>query len=157
MKKRYLSILCGAALLCGATAVSAKEGTPAPQGPRPEQMQKMEDDLATKLKLTDEQRAKAHQIHQEGRAHMKKMHEEMQAARKANMAEFEKILTPEQKKEFDKIKTEHEHMRKFRRPGKDGLKGRPDHKGRHEGVKAHWAPVADDGELPPPPPPAEEK
>ena len=146
MNKRYLSLLCGAAFLCSANLSAAQEPPMPPQEPRPEQMQKMEDDLAAKLKLTDEQKAQARKIHQEGREQMKKMHEEMQALRKANMAEFEKILTPEQKEEFDKIKASHEQMRREKRRGPDGRRGmrKP---GKHRGpaLRHH------DGELPPPP------
>lgn len=145
MNIRYLSLLCGAAFLCSANFAAAQEPPLPPREPRPEQMQKMEDDLAVKLKLTDEQKAQAHKIHQEGREQMKKMHEEMQKLRKENMAEFEKILTPEQKAEFDKIKAEHEHIRKNRRRGSDGRHGM------HKPMK-HFgpAPLHHDGELSPP-------
>lgn len=135
MKKVYLSVLCGAALLCSAANVQARPERM--ERPRPEHVQRMEKDLAEKLKLTDEQKAKAEKIREDGRAEMKKMHEKMQELRKANMAAFEEILTPEQKAEFEKIKAEH-------KPGK--MKGRRG--GKHQG----FGPA---DELPPPPPPAE--
>ena len=150
MKSRYLSLLCGAAFLCCASAVNAQE-PPAPpaDGPRPELAQKAEDDLAIRLELTDEQREQARKIHEEGREQMKEMHEKMQELRKSNMEDFEKILTPEQKAEFDKIKADRKHLRKPHRPGKKGPK-------MHEKMRHHEKPLPPmehhDGELPPPPP-----
>ena len=155
MKSRYLSLLCGAAFLCCASAVTAQE-PPAPpaDGPRSELAQKAEDNLAKKLKLTDEQKEQARKIHKEGREQMKEMHEKMQELRKSNMEEFEKILTPEQKAEFDKIKKERKHLRGPERPGKKGPKGR------HEKMRHHEKPMPPmehhDGEILPPPPPAED-
>ncbi len=135
MKKIYLSVLCGTALLCGAANVQAKPEHM--ERPRPEHVQRMEKNLAEKLKLTDAQKVQAEKIRKDGRAEMKKMHEKMQELRKANMAAFEEILTPEQKAEFEKIKAEH-------KTGK--MKGR--HGPKH--------PISGpEGELLPPPPPAE--
>ncbi len=150
MKSRYLSLLCGAAFLCCASAVNAQE-PPAPpaDGPRPELAQKAEDDLAIRLKLTDEQKEQARKIHEEGREQMKEMHKKMQELRRSNMEDFEKILTPEQKAEFDKIKADRKHLRKPHRPGKKGPK-------MHEKMRHHEKPLPPmehhDGELPPPPP-----
>ena len=150
MKSRYLSLRCGAAFLCCASAVTAQE-PPAPpaEGPRPELAQKAEDDLAARLKLTDEQKEQARKIHEEGREQMKEMHEKMQELRKSNMEDFEKILTPEQTAEFDKIKADRKHLRKPHRPGKKGPK-------MHEKMRHHEKPLPPmehhDGELPPPPP-----
>ena len=153
MKSRYLSLLCGAAFLCCASTVTAQEPPmPPAEGPRPELAQKAEDNLAIRLKLTDEQKEQARKIHEEGREQMKEMHEKMQELRKSNMEEFEKILTPEQKAEFDKIKADRKHLRGPHRPGKKGPK-------MHEKMRHHHRPMPpepDDGELPPPPPPAED-
>ena len=150
MKSRYLSLLCGAAFLCCASAVNAQEPpAPSADGPRPELAQKAEDDLAIRLKLTDEQREQARKIHEEGREQMKEMHEKMQELRKSNMEDFEKILTPEQKAEFDRIKADRKHLRKPHRPGKKGSK-------MHEKMRHHEKTLPPmehhDGELPPPPP-----
>ncbi len=115
MNKFMMSLLCGCAIICAAQTVSAKEDMPPPP-PQMELMHKNKPDLAKRLNLSEEQKEKAEAVRLKGREQMKEMHKKMQELRKNNMAEFEKILTPEQKTEFDKIKKEHKMMRKRHRP-----------------------------------------
>ena len=137
MNKLVLSLFCGTMLLSGVSFAQAKDIDMRPEPPKIEKMHKMERPaLAKKLNLSDEQKEQAKKIREDGREKMKKMHEQMQELRKENMAEFEKILTPEQKAEFDKIKSE--HKKKF---------------GKHKGPK-HMS-FAPKGDMLPPPSPAE--
>lgn len=115
MNKFMMSLLCGCAIICAAQTVRAKEDMPPPP-PQMELMHKNKPDLAKRLNLSEEQKEKAEAVRLKGREQMKEMHKKMQELRKNNMAEFEKILTPEQKTEFDKIKKEHKMMRKRHRP-----------------------------------------
>ena len=73
--------------------------------------EKMAKRMAKKLNLTEEQQEKASKIRQEGQKkieplmdEMKTLREKIDIERKANMEEFEKILTPEQKKIFNEMK-----------------------------------------------------
>jgi len=127
MKKILLPTVCAAVLMMGSFGVCAQEapeGTPMPPAhemkmpPRPEDMAKK---LAEELNLTAEQRASADKIREDGRAKMKPLmeerkalHEKMEAMRKANMEEFEKILTDEQKSKFEEIKAKHKEHRGHR-------------------------------------------
>ncbi|MBE6447850.1 MAG: hypothetical protein E7018_00930 [Alphaproteobacteria bacterium] len=107
MKKLYPTIICASVLmLCSGVSIANEPKHPTPEK-RIEHMQKMEQDLAKKLNLTEEQKAKAKQIREDGRAKMKEHHRQMEELRKQNMADFENILTPEQKENFAKIKAEH--------------------------------------------------
>ena len=99
-------------------------------------------DLEEKLKLTDAQKAEAEKIHEQGRKdieplmdQMKEIRAKMDELRKKNMEEFEKILTPEQKAEMDKMKAQ---MKEHHRPHGAGMMPPP----------PHGAP--DDMPLPPP-------
>lgn len=143
MKKILLNSLCAAAVMFGATAAMAQPADdmlpPPPPGhefdaPRPpmdghemkgphgKDMRGGPDRLAKDLGLTDEQKEQARKIHEQGREkvkplmeEMKNIHEKMEKLRKENMAEFEKILTPEQKDKFEKIKAERkQHWEKNR-------------------------------------------
>ena len=134
MKNILLSAVCASVLVVGAFAVRA-QGTPdagmmPPPPPYEMNMEKfhekmgkkheeMSKKLAEDLGLSDEQKAQADKIREEGHAKMeplmqecKALHEKMDALRKANMEEFEKILTPEQKAKFEAIKVKHKG-RKF--------------------------------------------
>ena len=74
----------------------------------------------------------------------KLLREEMEEVRKENMEDFEKILTPEQKKIFDEMK-QHKGP-KPPRPGKHRRPGpRPDH------YPEHPAPLPGDGPVRPEP------
>jgi len=75
--------------------------------------EKREQKLADELKLTDEQRTKTKEMRKAAREkmkpimdEMKKLREKMDNIRNDNMKEFEKLLTPEQKETFTKIKEE---------------------------------------------------
>ena len=131
MNKTYLTLLFAGTLCCNtALARPHNDGMMPPPPPEfsEQEMEKhherMENKLADELKLTDEQRAQAKEMRKEARKKIKPLINEMQEIRhkmdkirKENMEAFEKILTPEQKEQFDKIKAK----RKAMRP----------HKGRH--------------------------
>lgn len=93
--------------------------------------QKMDERLADDLGLSEIQRVQAKQIHEKGRKQvrplmeqMRDIREKMDELREENMKEFEKILTPEQREKFAKIK---EQMRpKHRGPGSRHGGPRPD-------------------------------
>lgn len=111
MKRLILSVMCVSLLTVGGAAM-AKDKLSDDMRPRHEM--KMHEDLAQKLNLTDEQKTMADKIREDGRKQMKPLmeeqkalHEKMDKLRKENMEEFEKILTPEQKETFSKIKKEH--------------------------------------------------
>ncbi len=106
MKKSLLAAVCVGVLMVSAPVVWAQ---PLSEKPAHHEM-KPHDKLAEKLKLTQEQKTKAEEIRRKGRAQMepliqerKILREKMDAVRKANMEEFEQILTPEQRKEFAEI------------------------------------------------------
>ncbi|MDD4556193.1 MAG: hypothetical protein PHE89_02540 [Alphaproteobacteria bacterium] len=89
--------------------------------PTPEMREKMEKKMAAELGLTEEQQTKAKEIREEGRKkveplmkEMQEVREKMDELRKENMAEFEAILTPEQKAKLEKIKAEHKEKFKGR-------------------------------------------
>lgn len=81
------------------------------------------ENLAKELSLTEEQKAECQKINQESREKIKPLMEQIQKIRKENMEAFEKILTPEQKEQFSKMKAE----KKAKRFGKKG-KGKKHHK-----------------------------
>lgn len=135
MKKTFLSILLGATIIsAGAFCVNAQ--TPdMPEKPKIEHKmdfekmhQKMQNKIAEDLGLTAEQQEQAKAIHEKGKAdieplmkEMKALREKMDAKRRANMEEFEKILTPEQKAKFEELKNKAPHhgmkgMHKHRPP-----------------------------------------
>lgn len=95
--------------------------------------EKMAKKMAEKLNLTKEQQEQAAKIRQEGRKkieplmkEMKDLREKIDTERRANMEEFENILTPEQKKSFDEIKAKGPKFERGRMFGKHhGRKGRP--------------------------------
>ena len=154
MKKILLATLCATGILVGANFAKAQEveNLPPPpagdmgelpppphfghgprgHGPSPEMREKMEKKMAEELGLTEEQQAKAKEIREEGRKkveplmlQMKELREKMDEMRKENMAEFEAILTPEQKTKLEKIKAEHIEKMKEK------------HKGKHKGMFKH--------------------
>ncbi len=79
----------------------------------------MQDRLAERLKLTDEQKKQSEEIREAGREKMKPLIEEnkkirvrMDEVRRQNMQEFENILTDEQKAEFKKFQEERKGPRR---------------------------------------------
>jgi len=121
MKHNFLSlILAGTIISAGAltsNTVYAQENLP-PEMPKMEHQfnredfqKKMANKIADDLNLTAEQKAKAKEIRETGKKEITPLMDEMNALRKkidakrrANMEEFEKILTPEQKTKFEEIK-----------------------------------------------------
>lgn len=108
--------------------------------------------LASDLGLTEEQIAKADKIREEGRAkiaplmdQMKDLRQKIDQERRANMEDFEKILTPEQKSRFELMR---HRDRRFREGPKQEGEGRM-MRGIH--------PINPDGEMLPPPPPHADK
>ena len=141
MNKKFLLMFMATSLTLSAFSASASEDKFLPpmdnlahvdmdktMPPKPEQMA---DKLADKLQLSKEQREQAKQLQKDGHKkveplmkEMKELREKMDKLRKENMAEFEKILTPEQKEKFSTLK---EEMKKKHFKGR---KGRP-HRGEH--------------------------
>ena len=139
-RKNLLAGVFSAALFLG-VASSACARPPHPEAPldaRPPHervAQKMHHDLSERLKLTDEQKKQAEEIRKSGRKElkplmkeMKQLRQKMDAARKTNMEEFEKILTPEQKAELDRFKAEKKAEFELRRhkKGKRPLPPKPE-------------------------------
>lgn len=123
MKRLILASVCVSLLTFSNAALA--DGQRPFDDMRPRHEMKIHEDLAQRLNLTDEQKAKADKIREDGRKQMeplmqerKALHQKMEKLRKENMEEFEKILTPEQKEAFAKFKEEHrpphEKMRKHR-------------------------------------------
>lgn len=124
MKHSFLTTLLIATIVSG-TALYANAQTPTDMPDHPaiehkfnhEEMQKkMTEKLTKELGLTDEQQEQSKAIHDKGKAdmeplmkEMKDLREKMDAVRKANMEEFEKILTPEQKQKFEEMKSKGPH------------------------------------------------
>lgn len=148
--KKWLLVAVGISFIGGGILnANAEPLPPVPEAGRPKAEMRMRKPLADKLNLTEEQREQADKIREDGRAKMKPLIEEqkelrkqMDEVRKANMEEFEKILTPEQKKVFDEMK-KHKKPWPGMHPGPKGPKPGKHHR---PGPK----PEPDD-ELPPPP------
>jgi len=120
MKHTFLSLMLassvlGGGLMCanpaGAQDIPAQIPTAERQFDHAQMRQKIADKIAKDLNLTDEQQQQAKQIREEGRKEieplmkeMKELRKKMDAKRRANMEEFEKILTPEQKAKFEEMK-----------------------------------------------------
>ena len=121
MKKMLITTVCVAMMSVNVAWASPEvERGEFDKRPSVEMMKKHGEKLAEKLKLTDEQKQMAEKIRENGRAKMKplfeqkkELHKKMEEVRKENMEEFAKILTPEQKKEFDKM-VEHKHKKHMR-------------------------------------------
>lgn len=143
MKNNMLSILLATSVISsGVLSVEAYAEDAAPEMPKfeqafnPEQMrQKMQQKMADELGLTAEQQKQAEALSEKSKAEMeplmkemKDIREKMDAKRRANMEEFEKILTPEQKEKFEALKHKGPHhgegWGKFphHMKGKDGMK-----------------------------------
>lgn len=154
MRKILLATVCALTLISGVHSVKAETVDipdsvavseppasfygPQIQEPRP-MFKGMHDEkhgekLSEELGLTAEQKAEAKKIREAGREDMKPLMEEMRstrekmdAVRKKNMEEFEKILTPEQKEKFETFKFEkkgHKGVDGFRKHEKRGYKNK---------------------------------
>ncbi|MBQ7659924.1 MAG: Spy/CpxP family protein refolding chaperone [Alphaproteobacteria bacterium] len=144
MKHTFLSLMLASTFLCGGLMCANTAGAQDMPAQMPaaerqfdhEQMrQKMMGKIAKDLDLTDEQQQQAKQIREEGRKEieplmneMKELRKKMDAKRRANMEEFEKILTPEQKAKFEEMKKNapKPHFDKMH-----GKKGHPKHFMKH--------------------------
>ena len=120
MKNNFLPILLATTIVSSGMAFSpANAKEPAlPEAPKFEQRfdrEQMHKEMAKKmaddLNLTEEQQEKAKAIHEKGKKdieplmdEMKDLRQKMDEKRRANMEEFEQILTPEQKAKFDEMK-----------------------------------------------------
>ena len=142
MNKKFLLMFTATALTLSAFNASATEEKALPPMdniPKMEHMEKhkfpkpevMEAKLADKLGLSTEQRAKAKTIREAGHKkvkplmkEMKELREKMDKLRHENMEEFEKILTPEQKKKFEELKK--------------GMKNKPHHKHKMRGHRGEY-------------------
>ena len=166
MNKQFFCGALAIGVLLAGTAMAQKP-LALGEAPQVEQIQKRKFDkehhekmakrLADKLNLTNEQQQKAEQIRKSGQAKIKPLLDEMMELRqkidkerRANMEEFENILTPEQKTAFEKLKAEDKakfrkqmQKRVDKRRGDDMLPPPPP-----EG--AILPPPPEDGILPPP-------
>ena len=113
MKKIMLTVVCATVLSMGSFNVYAHKSFPMEKFPPRHEMRGPKD-FAKELNLTEEQKIQADKVREEGRKKMeplmqerKALHDKMENVRKENMAEFEKILTPEQKEKFKNIKKKH--------------------------------------------------
>ena len=146
MKNNMLSILLAASVISsGVLSVEAYAEDVAPKMPSfgqhmdPVQMrQKMQQKMAEELGLTAEQQKQAEALSEKSKAEMEPLMQEMKdirvkmdEKRRANMEEFEKILTPEQKEKFEALKNEKPRQfigtsaPEFPHPGKNGAKMPP--------------------------------
>lgn len=80
---------------------------------RQAEMKRRKEAFINRLNLTEEQKKKAEEIHQKGRAEMeavmeqmKALHEKAKEIRQKNKTEFEGLLTPEQKKTLEEMNQE---------------------------------------------------
>jgi len=121
MKHNLLSLILATTIISsGALSSSAcfAQEAALPEAPKfehkldkAEMHKKMAEKIAKDLNLSEEQQQKAKEIRENGKKEieplmeeMKDLREKMDTKRKANMEEFEKILTPEQKAKFEELK-----------------------------------------------------
>lgn len=131
MKKILIASVFATTVMFGAMNVMAQDELMPPPPHREfnrEKMREQADKFAKDLGLTEEQKAQAEKIREEGRKKMdplmkdmRELREKMDSAREENMKEFEAILTSEQKAKMEEIKAE--HRAKFG----EGRRGRPRH------------------------------
>ena len=97
--------------------------------------------LAKELGLTEEQQKQAEAVRTQGRERMeplmkqmKEIRQQMDEVRKQNMEDFEEILTPEQKTQFEKIKADNKKKmeKKFAKKHKKDKKHRKDRKDKED-------------------------
>jgi len=118
MKHNFLSLMLVGTIVSAsaitANTVFAEENLPPKiehKFNREDFQKKMSEKIAADLNLTEEQQAKAKEIREAGKKEimplmdeMNALREKIDAKRRANMEEFEKILTPEQKAKFEEMK-----------------------------------------------------
>ena len=120
MKHNLLSLLLATTILSGG-AVIGQANAQDPVMPAESQIgahfdreqthKEMSQKIAQDLNLTKEQQEQAKAIHEKGKKdiepllnEMKDLRQKMDEKRRANMEEFEQILTPEQKAKFEEMK-----------------------------------------------------
>ena len=121
MKYKFLSLILASTIISAgtlsATNTSAQENIPSDalkfehQFTKEDFQKKMAEKIAKQLDLTAEQQAQAAEIREKGKKEieplikeMKALREKIDAKRRANMEEFEDILTSDQKTKFDEMK-----------------------------------------------------
>lgn len=120
MKHKFLSILLAGTVLSGSGFYATAKAVDLENNARPKQehqfnREEMHKKMALKmneeLNLTEAQQKEAKAIREKGQKdiaplmdEMKALREKIDAKRRANMEEFEKILTPEQKEKFEAMK-----------------------------------------------------
>lgn len=154
MNKFLLSALLASTVMFSGAVKAAEKETAVPAADKQIEMvkhhegfdkdfhEKMAKKMAQDLGLTQEQQEQAKKIREEGvkkmkplMKEMKEIRQKMDKERRANMEEFEKILTPEQKDKFEKLKENSPFGKKGRGGFRKHHKGRPNHKmmkGMHE-------------------------
>lgn len=154
MNKFLLSALLASTVMFSGSVKAAEKETAVPTADKQIEMvkhhecfdkdfhEKMAKKMAQDLGLTQEQQEQAKKIREEGvkkmkplMKEMKEIRQKMDKERRANMEEFEKILTPEQKDKFEKLKENSPFGKKGRGGFRKHHKGRPNHKmmkGMHE-------------------------
>lgn len=112
MNNKVLTLVFAASVVFASATANAEGSRQMMRHDRPSP-EMMENKLADRLKLNDEQRKflKERRMNDQQQIkdlmqNMKTIRQEMDKIRKANMEAFEIILTPEQKAEFNKIKEE---------------------------------------------------
>lgn len=170
MNKKLLSVLMATTIMSAGAAVAQETPAPAPEAaPAAVEVEKPKlpprfdrkhheqraKKMAQDLNLTAEQQEQADKIRREGQEKIKPLMKEMRdlrekidAERRANMEEFEKILTPEQKQKLDELKQR--GMEDFKR--RIGERRGPKMRGPHHFEKLRPAPHHPEGEMLPPPP-----
>ena len=140
MKKYVLTMLMGTIIVSGAALASenvvSAQTAPAEisekvqdfKAKRGEVRKEMKENFVKKLGLTGEQQEKASAIHQKSKAEMEDIKKQMKdlrqkadTIRENNKKEFESILTEDQKKKLEEMKTERKskmkHHKKHMRKG----------------------------------------
>ena len=203
MNKKLLSVMLATTILAAGALQAAPKGEKGGEMEAPVKVEKVEkarrlgkkhhqemaERMAKDLGLTAEQRQKADELRKKSQEkikplmdEMKDLREKIDAERKANMEEFEDILTPEQKQKFEEIKERgakdfkkrREEVRNIMRGRGEGRDFRPPHEREYERMRGHgpehegeflpphrrgkWHEAEHEGDiLPPPPPPADDE
>ncbi len=182
MKYKFLAVTA-AVLLAGTAIVHAADTpqainpeVPAAAADRPDKgprfkrpsPEMMEQKLADRLKLTDEQRKLIKERRLADREQLKPLFDQMKdirtkidEIRRSNMEAFEAILTSDQKAKFDKIKAErkahHMERKKMHMKPHEMRRPAPDRRPDTAASDMPDRPPFDNGMMPPPPPAPEDE
>lgn len=156
MNKKILFALFAGTMLSAGTLFAEETVTPAsvneevrvlPKHFDKEHHKAMAAKMAKDLGLSDKQKAQAEKIREDGHKkiaplmeQMKNLRQQIDEERRANMQDFEKILTPEQREKFEAIK-------------KQGPRFAPEHKAKKTHKMMRGMHKVEAEELMPPPPP----